>query len=737
MNTTITIITAICFALLTIGVLYVVVACILKKRPERIAFIRSFKKGKCLVIFLVAIPLLFLGYWYKGNTVIDAILAAITHDVELVVLKFKLDNIKGLLDADLFYRITMYYCCVLVIINAILFGLSLAEQKLWQLVCRMRAKYSRKVKLYILGNNKQSVAIYKSADAYYGVIVDDVAADDQATLFGDKIGYVVRHNFDGVPNRLCNRVAKKRTKVVVVINTLDDQKNMRICHEFATWIRQADEATRQLLYDNLAVYVFGDPAYEAVYNDIVAHAFGCIRYKNKYKMIAMDFVDRYPLSRFLDARHVDYTTSLIKKDVGINVCLVGFGKPNQQILLTSIANNQFLTQKERGVGLFAVNYHIFDKVHAEYNKNLNHSYYRYKNECANVNTADYLPLPDYPAAETYYKTDINDPDFYNQIKAVVCACDKDANFVIVSFDNDLQNMDMAQKLVEKRREWGIDDLVIFVRTQDDCSDYAVLSEPNVYAVGNDNECVYNIAQITGDSIFRMAQMRNEIYTLEYKVTTDKNFVLDQNAVLENRKSANKDWFVSKSQLERESSLYSCLSLRCKLNLMGLDYCPKKANDLPALTEKQYMQLYAGDDRPDTTSYGLQVEGKKIVKYTLDFAQSHRKNLAVLEHLRWNSFMITQGMIPSTIKQILEEKVQVKGKTKYSNGKNYRVRRHGNLTTFDGLVTFRRLLAERDHGNEADYDVIKYDYQLMDDAYWLLDQNGYKIIKLATTPNDAE
>ena len=31
-------------------------------------------------------------------------------------------------------------------------------------------------------------------------------------------------------------------------------------------------------------------------------------------------------------------------------------------------------------------------------------------------------------------------------------------------------------------------------------------------------------------------------------------------------------------------------------------------------------------------------------------------------------------------------------------------------------------------SEEDCDVIKYDYQLMDDAWWLLDMNGCKIIK---------
>lgn len=62
---------------------------------------------------------------------------------------------------------------------------------------------------------------------------------------------------------------------------------------------------------------------------------------------------------------------------------------------------------------------------------------------------------------------------------------------------------------------------------------------------------------------------------------------------------------------------------------------------------------------------------------------------------------------------------------------------GQLTTFEGLVEFRQLVVARDcHSKkeedikefEEKKDVIKYDYQLLDDAYWLLNANGYKIIR---------
>jgi hypothetical protein len=227
----------------------------------------------------------------------------------------------------------------------------------------------------------------------------------------------------------------------------------------------------------------------------------------------------------------------------------------------------------------------------------------------------------------------------------------------------------------------------------------------------------------------MAQMRNEVYDLEYAVTHTEGLVVDEAYVKHNHDASYQDWYKGKSQMERESSLYCCLSLRSKLNLMGLDYCEADSTDEAGLSEEEYLAYYAGEDMPDTVSYGVRANGKPIIHYGLDFPRSRRRNMAIHEHLRWNSFMISKGMVPSTREQIVTEKtVDKKGREKYTNGKNYTVRRHGNLTTFDGLVEFRRMVAARDGRPEEEKDVIKYDYQLLDDAHWLLTSNGYKMIR---------
>jgi len=726
--TTVNIISAICLTLLTIAVLYVVISFFVKDREGRINFVRNFKKGKCLAVFIVAIPLFYLGYFYKGTNLIESFFGSVTHVVGLVVLKFELGKIQLLLDENIFYRITVYYCCVIVALNAILFALSVAGQRIWEFGQRLVNKFTKKDKLYIFGNNKNNLSVYKSNNTYSGVIVDKISSSDGLALYVKKISFISCNSFENTVKSIFGCLKKKENRITVIINTEDDEKNLSVVRYFMNEIRQADDGLKQRYFERLNITVFGEPKYETIYNDIVENSFGCVRYKNKYQMIAMKFIDEHPFTEFMDERHIDYNTSLIKSNVNINVCMVGYGKTNQQIFLTSVANNQFLTKSDGGLTLKKVNYHLFDKNYAENNKNLNHSYYRYKNEIAAINPDEYLPLPELPANEEYYHIDINEPAFYDRIKKIVTACVNDVNFIIIAFQTDLENIDMAQKLVEKRREWGVDELVIFVKVRKSQGELLLFKEKNVFVIGNESESVYNVNAITNDKIYRMAKMRNEIYDLEYAITTDKSFSLNDETVKANGIESNKNWFITKSQLERDSSLYCCLSLQSKLNLMGLKYCGENENGLPALTEEEYLNCYAQGDAPDTETYSLDIEGKKIIKYPLDFKESKRKNLAVLEHYRWNSFMISQGMIPASKKEILNEPAERKGKTVFSNGKNYRLRRHGNLTTFDGLVEFRQMLAERDKGNEADYDVIKYDYQLLDDAYWLLTKNGYKIVK---------
>jgi hypothetical protein len=220
----------------------------------------------------------------------------------------------------------------------------------------------------------------------------------------------------------------------------------------------------------------------------------------------------------------------------------------------------------------------------------------------------------------------------------------------------------------------------------------------------------------------MAKMRNRIYDLEYEIEQAEK--ISSEAVskinIENVYSnANYRWYVKKEEIERESNLYACLSLRSKLHLMGLDFCPKNEGNAEAMDNDTYLTHYAGADYPELRD-DIFADDKPIVKYSLNFPESRRKTMAMHEHFRWNSYMLTKGMVPASKETILNDRAD--------NGKNYTLRHHGNITTFEGLEEFRKMIAEREKENEKNFDKIKYDYQLLDDAYWLLNNQGYKIVK---------
>ena len=731
--------TAVCLGLMLALLLYVVISLAVKDRTDRIAFIRGFKKGKGFLAYVISVPLYMVGHIYEGNNFIMSLFSAFNKAINTVVLRYEVTSIALLMDANPFYAATVYICFVIVALNICLLSFSIFNQYIWDHWQIRRFKSSAKERLIIIGSNPASVNIYASAKEHVKLLVDEhISADDCDHYYARKVAYLSTSGAAGLARDVLALLKATTTRHIIVINTLDDERNLHICRQFYDYLHTLDDDTRKSIYNLMQIYVFGNTQYDNLYDDLVDHSFGIIRYVDKYQQVAIDFVDKYPLTRFMDERHIDYATSLLKPDIDLNVILIGFGDTNQKIFLTSVANNQFLTEKDGAIQLKQVNYHIFDKGDPRSNKNLNHNYYRYRNEVLahihppegvtlaqeeQLRESDFLPLPAEPATETYYSMSIFSPDFYRTIRKLVTRDTKDVNYVVIAFGTDLANLDLAQKLLDKKHEWGVENLIIFVKAKTWCKEYSFMQKENCYIIADENAIVYNLDHILNDTLYNMALLRNEIYDLEYLVKSTPTTEITPTLLAEVHERSEYNWYNKKSQMERESSIYCCLSLRSKLHLMGLDYRPKGEGQAP-LDEEAYLAVYAAGDMPRFDPH-VTTNGKHIVEYDLDFRDSRRKNMAVQEHYRWNSFMISKGTIPATLRQIREE---VTPEGRHTKGKNYLLRRHGNLTTYEGLVLFRGIAAEINGSSELAEDVIKYDYQLLDDAYWFLNECGQEIVR---------
>lgn len=732
--------------LLTCIIVWLIKIC--KKTPsQRIEFIRKLKKGNCAIVYLAAIPLYIFGYLHAGKDWLETIFGSISKTMTLVVLRYDTTPIQTLLDLDPVYMFAVYFCFVVVAIHAVLFVFSLAYQRVgekWRVKCWSR---SRKEKLLLVGLNSENLAIYKSEKKRKALLLDDISDKEKTSLFAKRITYLSKHadvnsrkrrrsNFESrneIEDYCCELFEKtatrKKSSCVIIINTQDDETNIALCHKIIACsdrvFRGKDKQAIAQTISRVQVYVFGKPAHETVYDSIVESSNGCIHYLNKYRQIAIDFINRYPLTQFMTRKQLNYKTSLLREGINVNVAMIGFGKTNQQIFLTSVANNQFMTEKDGKMVLKPINYHIFDKQNADSNKNLNHSYRRFQNEFKDEiekqqksgGEQPYLPFPMLSSTITPpHVLDVNDPEFYAEIRNALL--EKNSfNYIVIAFGTDLENLDMAQKLLVKKQEWGLSDTYVFVKVRSGNCSHKIFQRDDCFLIGDEKQVVYHIDRIVNDTITSMAMMRNRIYALEYEITSRPNKMLVEPIELVYAR-ANCDWYIKKTQTERESNLYACLSLRSKMHLMGLDYirADEKEPNKP-LSEKQYLKHYAGDNPPIVTDDVA--DGKAIIEYDTNFKESRRKTMAIYEHYRWNSFMFSKGFVPAS-------KAEIRADTK-QNGKDYSLRRHGNLTTFEGLVEFRKLIAARDKREECETDVIKYDYQILDDAYWLLTRNNFQIV----------
>lgn len=717
------VISLICIAIMLAFVAYLVARFCKCNRAEKIEFIKNFKKGKFAVIYIVSLPLFVMANIFAGKDVAVSIFDAISKSVQLVVLKY--DSSFGLVNENIYFAIAMYMCFALVIVNAAMITVSVLHQSLWKSYRLNRFSHAKTNKCIVIGNNSNGLSVYGSCRCP-ALLVDIMSKEEQAKLYIKGVTYQSFLRDDRLLEWLQKELTKqiKRLdgadgKVNVVVKCDNEQDNLNWCAKLLQFINSAGDNVA----DNVEIFVFGSCEFESIYCKYEEQSKGCLHYVNEYRQIAIDFIDRFPLTEYMNETHIDYGESLLKSGTEINVSMIGFGRTNQQIFLSMVANNQFLT-KGNGDNVVnkSVKYYLYDKSHDENSPNC--SRFNYKREFFNadklaVNAADYLPLPSLPACEYYRHLDVNEPDFYKQLEGSLNRDKQAINYVIVSLGMDYVSIDAANKIVARLKERDVSNTRVFVRIRDDailkCSDIFLDSDICI-PFGSNKDVVYNYSHIICEKFSEMAIMRNFIYDIEKDMR--RGSVSEQD-----KKKSRRKWYIKFSITERESNVYACLALREKLHLMGLDYRPMQNGAFDALSEKDFYDIYAVNDEPN---FVRNPEGQPVaVKYTLDFKQSRRKLLAEQEHDRWCAFMITKGLVPATRKQI---KSEVNKDGKYTNGKNYEMCRHGNLTTFDGLIAFRQMLAERDNVAEEACDVIKYDYQLLDGAWWLLHSNGYEIIK---------
>ena len=704
-----TILTAICLAYMVVVATSVLVQ--FARADSKVKFVKSFKKGQFVLIYFAAIPLFAMAHYYNGLSVDGAIFSAIKSTMDVVVLEYDYETIALLAQSNLFYMLTTYLCFVLVAINAGLFVFSFAVQMLknWRGI----KKASKKgVKVFVfVGENEQNLGFAKSAmqNKNMAMVLANLSKCNKESLCEQNVPYVTFNEDDDLAETLKGLFRSfDDKKVNLVINTGDDKQNVLFAGQVA---KLCSACNREFLAEEkfgFDVYVYGEIENLSAYEHLVSDTCGCIRFVNRNNLVAMDFVDTYPITKFFNENHVDFSTSLVDEKVDINVAFVGFGKTNQALFNLFATTSQLMTKKDGKIVAKKINYLVFDKTNPENKANLAHNYFRFTRQNDWKTGGEYLPMPDVSVNDKFFECDYNDQKFYDSLSQNLKS-QNPYNYVIVACGDDLANVNLCYRLVQKFKEWGIcNDTKLFVRIKD-CKVASHLQDEcgqNLFTFGCDDVLV-DISNIVNEDGEKMAKLNHLTYSAEFAGALDQSV----------KAKAKSEWY-GMTQTQRDSNVWSCLGIRTKLQLLGFDYIPVEEKGEDATQD--FLSIYTQGDPILYKDESL--DGRQLIKYAnANFKPDTVRGIfAQHEHQRWNMSMLFAGVVPSDIEQIKTDK----------KGKRMDLRRHGNLTTFDGLVDFAKIVASQPQYNidEEGADVIRYDYRVMDNVVWLLNKAGYKIVK---------
>ena len=743
------------------------------RRFRLFKFIKDPKVQIFLIIIVFVLGMIGYGAYYKKST------EYVITDPRITSLYSTLKLFAASFDAVATASVPAGSPCLVVLEIARWIALLVSGTALFTIAApymrSMKAKLRRTIwqyrskKLLIIGNNEDNIQIYRNSNKqpYHKVILckkgSDVSRLDTEEIpyiFGDATAFI-EHQLD---------ISKKRRKsITIVINTGSEAENLRLSTDAANKIRKlfgdefSDAAdpkdgvktkedykldkkkaiTEKL--DLIRIAVLADSSNEELYLQLQRQTLGLLTYTNKYIITSEDFVEKHPFTEFMRGKSIIDENGLIPGNLSVNVMLIGFGQTNQHIYAATSAVNQFITAGKKGQipRLKPVNYYIFDKDDAA-RSYLNHSCFRYETEFLEEDHSGdaFYPFPDKPANVYYDVRDINDAEFYRRLRKIIVPSDaekRSINYIIIAFGKDMENLELAQRLSVKKHEWGLDNLCIFVKVRDkqlqNCSVFlnsASENDKDYIAICNEGENIFDIDEIIDREILRMAKSRSFAYeksSLQSK-QNEKKLTDDEIKILTNYRWHNMD------PNKAASNIYDILSIRFKLDLMGVDarddwktfrgrYDMSLGEKINKNNKQKRLDFSAietrilRDERAHLDSYITFLGEDTYNRYELDRLDfstiksenyrdevskylsggTLRANMMVQEHYRWNAFMISKGFVPVN-----------KGNP---DNKDYRLRYHKNLTTCEGLIDY-----DCDHENGH---VIGYDAQVIDNLEIFIDE----------------
>ena len=412
-----------------------------------------------------------------------------------------------------------------------------------------------------------------------------------------------------------------------------------------------------------------------------------LRFFSYHQLIAQQLILEYPLTSFIPPRLIN-TDKATLEDVSIQYHLLGFGPTNSEIYRHLFITNQFPPKASKFFGKDITNYANPPIRYKIYRDADDQSIPIPRFQTPIINKKDYLPLPPLSAETDVVDTVFTDARFLDALKNQINKSD-DYDVFVIAFDDDVVNLRVLQQVLHWMVEKRMLHFQIFVQILN--RDYVQTSQ------------LFKHQKVTafgfGDYGYSLNQITNPVFN---QIAKNIHASLNPNVPFENLIAQ-----------EKESLLYQAISIRFKLNLMGLDLAPNEKG----LSETNFMKRYDEDEHARFHQVHPRAKNDADLNRYKPVAKKIRNLIARQEHLRWTADQITRGYIPMSIEEMKQSKGFV----------DHQLKKDGRLTSFEGLFELHERLVLDMEFSFSDADVIYPFFHTMDHLFAVIQGTPFRVV----------
>ena len=642
-------------------------------------------------IVVMGVAIYSYGLSFNGETLntVDLVLKAFGNTTAILRGIFRTTDISNRINNDLLFLISAYAIHVIgfgytyILIFAIFFK---------NLGLKMRFYFqARKPHFLILGDDDKLTYLLKAFDkdnqssgspkSRRGVNIavpkTYAASKELNTKYRFHPGVTT---FD-VGNQPMDQLVGKGNQDVILVSLLTKDRDVM------TLVEKLNRHYQQYPTSQLKAFIlYEDKQHLPVYESFSQERHK-MRFFSYHQLIAQQLILEYPLTSFLPKQLID-TEKATLNEVTIQYHLLGFGPTNLEIYRHLFITNQFPPKASKFFGKEITNY---NKPTIEYNiyRDPSNSLITVpKFSSPMTSKKDYLPPPPISVATEEISTTFHDASFVSLFDKYIKKSDP-YHVLIIAFDDDVTNLRVLQQvltyLIEKRLQHY--HLFVQITNRDYVQTSQLFKQKNVIAFG------------FGDYGYSLNQITNPIFT---KIASQIQSTLNPAVPF--------DALVSE---EKESLLYEAISLRFKLNLMGLDL----AVQTRGLTEANFFKRYDQDEQAAFHRSHPRAKNDADLNRYKPVAKKLRNLLARQEHLRWTANQITKGYIPMSLEEMVATKSYV----------DHQVKKDARLTSFEGLFDLHEALVHQLSYTFSQADAIYPFFHTMDHLYDILKNTPFQVV----------